>query len=115
MEIHIRNKHTYKGKGVYVGRPSILSNPFRITKTQSRPIAVDRYAIWLKDVIKNKDPKVLYELEYLSSPFMRNEDLTLICWCSPKLCHAEIIKQVLLNKYHNGLWLIDGEIGVREL
>lgn len=110
VEILIKNKSNYKGEGVYVGRPSTLGNPFRITKTQTREMAVDRYAIWLIDAIKFEDPVILYELEHLFAPLLRNEPTILICWCSPKLCHADVLKRVLLNKYHTGHWLVGERI-----
>lgn len=115
VEIYIRNKKTYNGEGEYIGRPTVLSNPFIITKNQHRHTTIDRYAIWLKDAIKHNAPEVLTELERLFSILKDKQKLNLICWCSPKLCHGDIIKQVLINKYHYGSWLVDFNIGVRGL
>ena len=34
--IRIENKKTYRGDGVYIGRPSLLGNPFRIGEHGTR-------------------------------------------------------------------------------
>jgi hypothetical protein len=104
LEINVRNKKTYKGEGVYIGRPSPLGNVFRITKTQTREMAVERYAIWLQDAIKYKAPEIMEPLESLFKTLVNNHKLNLICWCAPELCHGDIIKKALLHKYYQGEW-----------
>ena len=110
MEITIKNKLSYSGTGEYVGRPTTLGNPFRVTEKQSRNIAIQRYSLLLKDAINHNDPAVLKFLRYLFDTLVSQNKLVLICWCVPKECHAEIVKKVLLNKYHTDNWLVNGEI-----
>ena len=105
-KISIKNKSTYSGSGEYIGRGSPLGNPFKITKLRSRRMAIDMYAIWLKEAIINNCKSVMVELDRLFQILIDNQSLTLICYCSPKLCHGKTIKQVLLNKYHIGDYLI---------
>lgn len=114
MEINVRNKNTYSGEGEYIGRPSILGNPFKVTKNQSRSVAIYRYSSWMVDVINDEGigsvdhPQIMKELDRLFSILVQNQKLNLICHCSPKACHGEIIKQLLLNKYHTGEYLVNG-------
>lgn len=110
MQINIRNKKTYFGEGEYVTRRfSPLGNPFKITSNLSRSTSIYKYSIWLYDSIINESSKVINELNRLFDILVKNQKLNLICCCYPKSCHAQIIKQVLLNKYYHGTWLIDKE------
>jgi hypothetical protein len=108
VNIKIKNKKTYQGEGFYIGRPSPLGNPFRITKTQTREDAIRRYSIWLKEQILH-NPDILKTLDGLFSHLINNQSLTLVCWCSPESCHGDVIKQFLLNKYYHGEYIIKGD------
>lgn len=110
VEISVKSKRVYSGKGTYVGRPSTLGNPFKVSMHQPRLVAIEKYQAWIEDKIIQGDPAILYELEHLFAPLLRNEKLALVCWCSPKPCHADILKQILLNKYHTGSWLVNGRV-----
>ena len=107
VEINVRNKTNYKGEGIYIGRPTVLSNPFRITEEQSRKIAIQRYGYSLISAIhKRKDPAVMQELRKLEALMYDQKQINLVCHCAPLMCHGDLIKQVLLNKYHQKYWLI---------
>lgn len=118
MEINVRNKKTYSGDGEYIGRPSVLGNPFKIKNKQSRLIAIQRYEHYLTEAL-NKEGHVAYmhdaiveALTILFEKLIKNQKLNLICHCTPELCHGNIIRKILLNKYHHGTWLIDGSTGM---
>jgi hypothetical protein len=64
---------------VYVGRPSIFGNPFKITRKRSRLKTLKRYAGWLL----NNSP-LLRQLELL-------RDKRLGCWCAPLPCHGHVL------------------------
>jgi len=118
VEINIKNKKTYNGDGEYIARPSPLGNPFKISKNFDRHKAISYYANYLKDVIINEEQasidreSILSELERLFSILIDQQNLNLICWCSPLPCHGNIIKQILLNKYYLNKWLDDNKIGI---
>lgn len=106
--IHIRNKRTFKGDGTYVGRPSPLGNPFSHVPSElaefrvaSRDEAVDRYEPWLREKLKY-DVVVRRAFDELVSFYLAFGELTLICWCAPKKCHAEIIKKMIEEAVHAG-------------
>lgn len=74
---------------VYIGRPSKWGNPFSHLdgtlaeyKVATRDEAVDRYAEWIK-----KQPELLAALDEL-------KDKTLGCFCAPKRCHGDVLKQL---------------------
>lgn len=101
--IIIRNKRVYRGKGEYIGRPSLLGNPFRVGIDGTREEVVNvLYRNWLWCQIKAKSP-VYFELERLARS-AKDGDLILICWCKLSnkevLCHADVIKNAIewLNK-----------------
>lgn len=117
MEINVKNKNKYSGDGEYIARPSILGNPFIITDKQSRKIAIDKYALYVIEILNNEGhyaylhDKFIYKLDRLFTRLIKNQKLNLLCYCSPKPCHGDLIKQLLLNKYYHGSYLVDGAIG----
>jgi hypothetical protein len=95
--ITVKNRRTYRGPGVYIGRPSVLGNPYPIQKgnpewTREKVVEYCRY--WLKSRLAEKHPEILNELMRLMSLAMEG-DLILICWCAPLACHGDVIKECL--------------------
>jgi len=45
--IRIENKRTYRGAGVYIGRPGLLGNPFEIGVHGDREDVIRLYRQWL--------------------------------------------------------------------
>lgn len=87
--IHCKNAAAVNAAGdryVYVGRPTKWGNPFShksntkaIHKTDTREEAVRRYEDYL---IANRE---------LIAALVELKGKVLGCWCSPKLCHAQIL------------------------
>jgi hypothetical protein len=80
--------------GVYVGRPSILGNPFKVGRDGSLEEVIAKYRVWLWGEIQKHGSVFdkLVELVELS----KSGDLTLVCWCHPKKCHADIIRNAIM-------------------
>lgn len=110
--IYIRNKKRWKQQedSFYVGRPSPLSNPFIITESQTRAICIERYTSMLISAIQQNDPRIISALQKIESHLKIHGKVNLVCWCSPEPCHADVIRNILLNKFHTGEWLVNGEI-----
>ena len=76
---------------VYVGRPNPLinnakwGNPHKFKKESDRPLVVKSY----KEYILSN--------EHLASTVQELKDKVLGCWCSPKLCHAEVLHELAGN------------------
>ena len=92
--IRIENKRTYSGPGQYVGRPSVLGNPFPMHTESSRTEVIEKYRKWLWAKIKRNNARVMAELNRLQA-IADNGDLVLVCWCAPLPCHADVIKKCI--------------------
>ena len=116
--INIVNVKWY-GKGkkptdVYVGRPSLLGNPFaskpsKLAKqnVSSAAEAVAQYRPWLREQWRT-NPEIKAELLRLARLYKETGTLHLICWCKLKVnddtpCHADIIKAAIEGIIAHGL------------
>lgn len=70
---------------VYIGRPSPYGNPFKITKTTTREEVIEKYREYVM-----ANPGLLEEIRKLKGK-------NLVCFCSPKPCHGDVILE-LANK-----------------
>jgi hypothetical protein len=85
----------------YIGRynsaqglkASPLANPFKITKQTTRDDVLDLYSRWLSFQIEVQNHQVLTELVKI----LNCETATLGCWCSPQLCHGDVIAKFLTD------------------
>jgi len=89
---------------VYVGRTASvrkqykfsaphLANPFRIGKDGDRAAVIEKYRRWLWQQIKEQGAAYA---ELLSLLYMaRQGGITLVCHCSPRPCHADVIAKAL--------------------
>jgi len=100
----------FKGKGVYVGRPSVFGNPYPTKKSKySNKVYSLRESLELyeKYFISNILPTK--EFEELIKMYRKEEYLELDCWCVDReirrfedvdisrcKCHAEIIASAIL-------------------
>jgi hypothetical protein len=82
-------------RGVYVGRPTPLGNPFRLKGEDQREEVVARYATWLEEQLRQGNREVAWVLGELYRRLKRQGTLTLLCFCAPKKCHAEVIAERL--------------------
>lgn len=111
--IGIVNKRDFKRMGrniVYIGRPSILGNPYKLSKF-GREESIRLYEIWLR--AKITDGKVVKkEIDRLAR-IARKGDLFLACWCYPKRCHGDVIKRIIeeINEEHDPTYELASDIG----
>lgn len=109
--INVLNKYKLNGNEeniIYIGRPSVLGNPFSHLKgtkaqckVQSRDEAVDKYEDWLRSKLNN-DKNLTKEMLKLYK-IAKCGDLNLVCWCSPKRCHGDVIKKIIEEKMEKQL------------
>jgi hypothetical protein len=64
---------------VYIGRPSKWGNPFEIGKDGTREEVVAKYRNWILT-----QPHLIKDIPEL-------KDKVLGCWCSPNLCHGDVL------------------------
>lgn len=89
--IQIVNRRTYRGASEYVGRPSVLGNPFVIGRDGGRAEVLQKYRRWLWGEMQSRNEVVLAELQRLAA-LAQTGDVIFSCWCSPEPCHAEILR-----------------------
>ena len=94
--ITIVNRRNGRVAGVYVGRPAVLGNPYVIGHDGSRHDVVDKYRAWLREQYRH-DGAVRHALRQLAMRYLTDGALTLICWCAPQPCHAEVIRDAVLG------------------
>ena len=99
--IQIRNKRVFKQTGenvFYVGRPSVLGNPYSV-KQHGRLKCINLYERWLTHAIQEESEAVMATLQEICDAVTQAREqqshVYLVCWCAPKACHAEIIRDVV--------------------
>lgn len=102
MRIRVVNRRR-GDRGVYIGRPSPLGNPFRIERDCSRDKVILLYRVWLKQQILT-NPKTKAELTRLYNIALQSEELRLACWCAPAACHGNVIREVLFAYHETQSW-----------
>ena len=81
--VRVENKLTYKGPGVYIGRPSKWGNPFVLGRHGTREQVIEAYEVFARKAIK---PEWLDELRDAEA---------LICWCAPLPCHGDVLVRLI--------------------
>lgn len=82
-------------RGIYVGRPSALGNPFVVGVDGAAGTLIAPYRRWLRARIKAGDEPVLRALFEIAIELAERGSVQLVCWCSPRPCHADAIRDIL--------------------
>ena len=77
---------------VYVGRPSIFGNPFKIGKDGNRLEVIEKFKEYFLFKLK-EDNQFKKAVEKLKGKILG-------CYCYPKDCHARIIIEYLEGEYN---------------
>ena len=93
MAIKVVNRHSFQGTNEYVGRGTPLGNPFILRREADRDLVCEQYTHWLRAEYR-KHGSVYRALHRLAG-LAKAGDLTLICSCAPKRCHADFIKTAI--------------------
>ena len=78
----------------YIGRGSVLGNPFKMETEADRDMVCDAYDAWFREQIKAQNEDICNELFRLMD-IAKNGTLILGCFCAPKRCHGQTIKACL--------------------
>lgn len=84
---------------VRVDRKSALGNPFYMHSEAERDKVCEQYAAYFKQRTERNNPgdPFMQELKRIRLLYKQYGKLRLFCWCAPKRCHAETIKDYLLG------------------
>ena len=99
-QVTIGNKH-HKDAGEYIGRGSPLGNKFIIGEHGTREEVVASYKSHLNKAIQLGEANIIQELDRLAHILVDTKRLTLVCYCAPKLCHGNIIRDVLYKALYD--------------
>ncbi len=80
-----------KGLHIKVDRSTHLGNPFKIGTDGTREQVIEKYRIHLPHLLA--DNPLAREAMQVIREHAHHNPLTLDCWCAPKACHAEVIKE----------------------
>ena len=79
---------------IRVDRRSILGNPFLMFSEDNREDVCNKYKEYFKlSLSNNKGFKK--EVDHLVTIYKETNELNLGCWCYPKRCHAETIREYI--------------------
>lgn len=102
--IEIVNKHTHKATkhDFYIGRGSPLGNPYSSKPSKlaeemvdSRKQPIELYERWVSNALHDETPHVFEYLGEMIDHYREHGKLYLVCFCSPKSCHGDVIKEIL--------------------
>ena len=82
---------TTKHAGQWI-KESVLHNPFKLKNESERVSVLDKFREYFNQLTqKDRYIKRLKEIHD------KHGELNLVCWCSPKPCHCEILKEMVEN------------------
>lgn len=81
----VLNRHNtgFVSSAVYIGRPSKWGNPFILDVDGSRKKVIRLYREWL-----------LAQPELVAAAKKELAGKDLLCWCSPKACHGDVLLEI---------------------
>lgn len=74
----------------------ILGNQYYMHNESERDLVCEQYKLWIYKKLLQKDKNVIAELERITKIYKKYGKLRLFCWCAPKRCHAETIREIIL-------------------
>lgn len=107
--IIVVNKHTHipTENDFYIGRGSPLGNPYtsiqgKQTKAQficnTREESISNFYNYIIEKILIKDVLICNELNKIWKAVKAGKTVNLVCYCVPKSCHGNIIKNIIESK-----------------
>lgn len=99
--LNIRNENIeFKENTIYCGRAtkhagswikeSVLHNPFKLKSESERVSVLDKF----REYSKTLPASYIKRLKEIHD---KHGELNLVCWCSPKPCHCDILKEMVEN------------------
>jgi len=82
------------GSVIYIGRPSIFGNILHISIDTDRDKAVDTHRLWVIDAY-NTNPVYKKAIDRLVTEVRQGHDVLLQCFCAPRRCHGDNIKDLV--------------------
>lgn len=80
---------------IYIGRGSILGNPYRMFVEEARDDVCDDYERYFDEKVQEQDPEFMEELTRLVEVAYQQGYIKLGCFCAPRRCHGDTVKRFL--------------------
>jgi hypothetical protein len=106
LKEHVPTEYDY-----YIGRPSPLGNPYTHLKTSktaefnvsTRDESIKFYRPYFYDKIESNDKEFIDAINEILTIYKKYGQVNLCCWCKPKSCHGDCIKEyiekILINSF----------------
>lgn len=95
--INLRNYNAKKDEVAFrVDRRSPVGNPFYMHNESERDLVCDRYIEYFNSKINQEGAFRDYINTLIETA--KNKDIALCCWCYPKRCHSETIKEYIISQ-----------------
>lgn len=88
-------------KAVYIGPPSPLANPYANDRSLDHDQQIDAYADWFYDQLDARNRALIKQLRRCHHTGIQDNLLILGCFCYPRRCHGDVIRQYFLTHYHH--------------
>lgn len=88
---------------VKISRPSVLANPYRMKnplETERRKVIKEFKKFLTKEEQWKEASPVREEILSLAARLKGGEKIALKCWCAPKKCHGDVIRDAVLSIAH---------------
>lgn len=104
--ISVVNKYKHKPtpNDVYIGRGSPYGNPYShmdgtqaLYRVATRDEAVDKYRHYI--LLRRQHNEVFAKQLTELANKAKQGDLNLVCFCAPKRCHGDVLKELLEAEY----------------
>ena len=95
---NLRNEKIKYAYDIKVDRSSILGNKFYMHNESERDLVCEKYKAYF-DMQIRRNLAFANEVSRLAYLHEKYGKLRLFCWCYPKRCHAETIKEFLERVY----------------
>ena len=83
---------------VRIDRNTPLGNSIAVQGDVTRKEAIAAYKGYFDHNMKRKSSKVYQKIQNIKEILDSGFDVELTCWCSPKDCHGDVIKEYLDKK-----------------
>jgi hypothetical protein len=81
--INQKNRPNNNVESVYIGRPSMFGNPYRIGPDGTRSEVIQKYEIGARSMIEIDDR--------FRAAVKNLKGKLLVCWCRPLACHGDVL------------------------
>ncbi len=92
----------YPKKGyinIRIDRQSIYGNPYSMRRDENlRDIVCDQYEDYFHTKMNQQDSDIYKGITNMVHQLKQGKNINLMCWCKPKRCHGETIKNYLEGK-----------------